>query len=119
MVAAAHEVPPFELELRGVTGHEDEYLFLNVKRGNDDVIFLRDGLLRREPFAAGLDPSVTYLPHVTVGRVGNRERFRDALAVARQYGESLVVPVNEIHAYRIDAVNSREVVASVPLGGPS
>src|SRR6185437_16315838 len=44
MRASVATMTPFEIELRGVTGQEDEYLFLNVKRGNDQIIALHDRL---------------------------------------------------------------------------
>src|SRR5690242_2890498 len=42
--AAVGGLRPFPIELREITGHEGEYLFLNVKRGNDALIALHDGL---------------------------------------------------------------------------
>ena len=35
---------PFNIVLKGVTGSEEEYLFLNVKVGNDQIIELHDKL---------------------------------------------------------------------------
>lgn len=37
-------VKPFRLVLAGIIGAEDEYLFLNVKVGNDAIIQLHDRL---------------------------------------------------------------------------
>lgn len=75
-VAAA--TSPFDIELSDFSGSEDEYLFLNVKRGNDLVISLHDrlydGLLARS-----LDRSRTYVPHVTVGRLADRAGMIAAL----------------------------------------
>jgi 2'-5' RNA ligase len=41
---AIHGIRPFTVQLQGITGHEDEYLFLNIIRGNDLLIELHDRL---------------------------------------------------------------------------
>lgn len=55
---------PFRLVMTGVTGADGEYLFLNVKVGNDQIIQLHDrlytGLLKEY-----LRRSLTYIPHLT------------------------------------------------------
>ena len=68
MSRAAQALRPFTLHPRGITGYAKEYLFLNVKYGNDQLIVLHDylytGLL-----APYLTFQETYLPHLTVGRL--------------------------------------------------
>jgi 2'-5' RNA ligase len=66
---AVRGLAPIRLALRGVTAHEGEYLFLGVKQGNDAVVALRDALHRGvlTPHRSRLH---TFVPHVTIGRVG-------------------------------------------------
>lgn len=108
--------PGFELELQGVTGHLGEYLFLNVRRGNDEVIASREKLYR-ERLAAVRDPASTFLPHVTVGRLPSRHLFLDALVEAQEHRGAITTRVNEVTAYRIEADGHREIVAEVRLAG--
>lgn len=93
---------PFELELRGVTGQQDEWLFLNVKRGNDHLIALHDqlysGLL-----APYLQPRYTYVPHLTVGHLAPGQPFENALRDAASLADTFRTVVHEISAYRISA----------------
>lgn len=70
------------LTLGEVTGHIGEYLFLNVKRGNDDLIALHDRLYTG-PLAPHLSPAHTFTPHLTVGRLSDSAAFATALADAR------------------------------------
>src|ERR1043166_925874 len=58
----------FPVTFRDITVHENEYLFLNVKRGNDALVALHDALYTG-PLARHLVPLHTYVPHVTVGRL--------------------------------------------------
>src|SRR5450631_1243993 len=44
MSRAAQMLRPFTLHMRGITGYATEYLFLNVKYGNDQLIALHDQL---------------------------------------------------------------------------
>ena len=44
MRRATKGLTPFEVTLREVTGHIEEYLFLNVKRGADQLVALHDQL---------------------------------------------------------------------------
>lgn len=58
----------FSVTFRGITAHENEYLFLNVKRGNDTLVALHDAFYTG-PLARHLVRLHTYVPHVTVGRL--------------------------------------------------
>jgi 2'-5' RNA ligase len=105
MRASVVAIPPFEIELRGVTGQEAEWLFLNDRRGNDQTIALHDhlytGLL-----APRLSPRYTYTPYLTVGHLARGERFAAALATASSLSETLRMTTHEIAAYRISATGT-------------
>jgi 2'-5' RNA ligase len=83
MRAAARGIGRFVVELREITGQEGEYLFLNVKRGNDAIIALHDRLYTG-PLAEHLSPAHTFVPHLTVGRLANAVAFNVALRQARR-----------------------------------
>lgn len=106
---------PFRLVCQGVTGHDDEYLFLNIKRGNDAIIGLRDALYT-DLLAGKRTDSVTFLPHVTVGRVRSLPEFANALAVAGEYDGRVTAFVDAITCYGITGDGQRKVLASHRLG---
>lgn len=84
---AVRGVRPITVRFADVTGAADvygvgaQYLFLNIKRGNDALIDLHDRLYRG-PLEVYLSREFSYLPHVTVGRLSDDTTFRAALAIA-------------------------------------
>jgi 2'-5' RNA ligase len=92
---------PFPVKVRGITGHGEEYLFLNVVRGNDPLIDLHDRLYSGS-LAAHLMPEIPYHPHVTVGRLADPTEFSNALALAREMGGTFETVVREIATVRIE-----------------
>ncbi|HKS71313.1 MAG TPA: 2'-5' RNA ligase family protein [Ktedonobacterales bacterium] len=115
MREAARGADPFDLVLAEVTGSEDEYLFLNVKRGRDELIALHDQLYS-PPLDRHFDPRFTYTPHLTVGRVANRTTFDAALTDARvRLPSSFATTVRAISAYSIGADGARAVESTVAL----
>jgi 2'-5' RNA ligase len=106
---------PFPIELREITGHEGEYLFLNVKRGNDELIALHDQLYTG-PLAEHRSWRHTYLPHLTVGRVADPAAFARAVRELRTVEEVFVAEVREVVIYCVGADGAREVEATLALG---
>jgi 2'-5' RNA ligase len=93
---------PFQVRLRGITGHDGEYLFLNVKLGNDQLIDLHDRLYSG-PLATYLLSECTYVPHVTVGHLPDRIEFLKALEVASEVSATFQTVVSEVCTYRIES----------------
>lgn len=112
--AAVEGIAPFPVELRGITGDADEYLFLNVKRGNDEIITLHDRLYTG-PLAPFLSPRHTFIPHVTVGRLERPAAFAVALAQAGRLGDTFTTVVREVAVYRIGPGEARTVELAMPL----
>jgi 2'-5' RNA ligase len=115
MRRATRDLAPFEVTLREVTGHMEEYLFLNVKRGADQIVALHDQLYSGV-LAPYLAPERTFTPHLTVGRLPTAERFALALVDARRMSAHFTVGVEEIAAYHIGEEGSRAIVCQVFLG---
>ncbi|HEX6799173.1 MAG TPA: 2'-5' RNA ligase family protein [Ktedonobacterales bacterium] len=115
MTHIARSVGPFKLELAEVTGSENEYLFLNVKRGNDELIALHDRLYTG-PLSQHSDPRFTYTPHLTVGRIADRTAFAAALDDARaRLPHIFGTTVRAISAYRLGAEGGRAIESTVAL----
>lgn len=117
MRAAVAAIPLFEIVLRGVTGQQDEWLFLNVKRGNDQIIALHDRL-HTGLLAPYLSPRYTYTPHLTVGHVAPGERFEAALDEATALTETFDTTVREITAVRVSASDARSEKYALALPSP-
>jgi 2'-5' RNA ligase len=106
---------PFPVRLAGITGSEGEYLFLSVKRGNDELIALHDrlytGILQEHRSLVH-----TFLPHLTVGRRADNARFQQALADLASLNVTVETDVAAVTVYRIEPGGGRPVESVVRLG---
>lgn len=93
----------FNIQLRGITGdYRDGYLFLNVKKGNDNIIELHDKLYS-EILGSFLWRNVTYCPHLTVGMLPNHKEFDTALDELDCYDETFEAVIDRIYVENIDS----------------
>ena len=105
---------PFPVLLQQVTGHEGEYLFLNVKQGNDRLIALHDSLYDG-PLADYLSYDQTFVPHMTVGRFADQVAWREAVSVVAGISVSHDIVVDAISVYVIESDGNRRVETVVAL----
>jgi 2'-5' RNA ligase len=100
---------PFDLELNDVTAVEDEYVFLDVGPGRQQLIELHDRLYTG-PLARHLSDKHVFRPHITLGRLREPEALATALAKARELVPASTAVVREITVVRLDgaAVAERE-----------
>lgn len=106
----------FPVTFRDITAHEGEYLFLNVKRGNDALVALHDALYTG-PLACHLVRLHTYVPHVTVGRVP-AHRLAEALDATSAITRAHEAVVDAISVRAIDDDGRRTAVIDLPLRAP-
>jgi 2'-5' RNA ligase len=94
----------FNVQLKDFTGdYRDGYLFLNVKKGNDNIIELHDklysGILEHYLFG-----KIIYCPHLTVGRLHKEIEFDKALDELSCYDESFEIVIDKIFIENIDDI---------------
>ena len=116
MSRVAQILGPFPLHMQGITGYASEYLFLNVKSGNDQLIALHEQLYTGV-LAPYLTLEETYLPHLTVGRLSNTTAWTSALRQAQSVTASFETEVHELIAYRLEGETSGNVECGVRLSG--
>jgi 2'-5' RNA ligase len=112
----AEHISPFSLTLRDMTGSGGEFLFLNVKEGNDFLIQLHDELYEGI-LAAYRNPHFTYSPHITLGRPGNSEEYISAIEKYKEWRETYHTVVKEITLEEIGEDEVSNVIGRVPLKG--
>jgi 2'-5' RNA ligase len=112
--SVARHTSPFKLTLRDITGSGGEYLFLNVKKGNDFLIQLHDELYKGilAPFR---DYHFTYTPHITLGRPVNKGECIRAVERYKDWGEIYHTVVKEIVVEEIGANDVSTVIGRLPL----
>lgn len=112
--AATAGIAAFPIALSRVTGSEGEYVFLNVKKGNDQLIALHDRL-----YTGALEPMLsiehTFTPHLTLGRLADRASWRQALELAQTFDVRLDTTVAELSVYQIATSGPRQVELVVAL----
>lgn len=111
--AAVSGICRFTVTLGQVTVHDDEYLFLNVKRGNDQIVYLRDALYSGV-LAAHLVRTHTFVPHVTVGRVAIGD-LPSALDRTSLLTTPVRANVHSVSVYGIELDGRRPILFEVPL----
>jgi 2'-5' RNA ligase len=88
-------IEPFEIRCQNVTGAEGFYLFLNVTKGNDDIIGLRDrlynGMLKTH-----CARELSYILHVTVGKLDDEDTFKKALQDTEDFNTEFTSTVHKI-----------------------
>ncbi|WP_314059399.1 2'-5' RNA ligase family protein [uncultured Vagococcus sp.] len=94
-------ITSFKVVFSGITGDwPSGYLFLNVKKGNDQLIAIHDQL-----YQGILRPYLWwghYLPHITVGQIGDYDIFQGALEESRKNDQSYKLEVRTIALETID-----------------
>ncbi|MBN1593064.1 MAG: 2'-5' RNA ligase family protein [Candidatus Coatesbacteria bacterium] len=106
---------PFRLVLRGITGHEGEYLFLNVIQGNDAIIDIHRRLYSGA-LATHCDRSYAFLPHITVGRCAIREELIRALGSLQGFDALFETTVDTVSIVRLDDSNLAVIENRVIMG---
>ncbi|QQE81027.1 2'-5' RNA ligase family protein [Alicyclobacillus sp. SO9] len=107
---------PFHIMLRGVSGADEVYLFLNVKTGNDQIIALHDELYTGI-LAEHLNRRYTYTPHLTIGRIEDELTFSGALRNTAAWDETFTTTVREVVVEHIDEHHKSTAAFRVPLLG--
>jgi hypothetical protein len=108
-------IKKFNVQLKDFTGDfRDGYLFLNVKKGNDDIIELHDklysGILENFLFR-----KITYCPHLTVGRLGQQMEFDRAIDELSCYDESFEIVIDKLYVENIDILEHSTIEFSFDL----
>lgn len=112
--SAVRGISPFHIRLAQITASEGEYILLNVKQGNDQVIALHDRLYEGT-LASFLSFEQTFVPHMTVGRLADEQTLREALAFTATVHINLAIVVTEVSVYTINDDGARAVESVIPL----
>jgi len=95
------EVRPFELIVKGITGSSDGYVFLDVKKGNDNVIELHDKL-----YSGILKPYhnrfIPYIPHVTIAKLKDEKSHNEVVEELSDFNVEFRTAIDRITIEIID-----------------
>ncbi len=119
MTSALTGTSPFEVVLRNIAPAPDRYLFLHVQKGVAEITMLHEklytGLLW--PFYPNWLQSVTFLPHMTVGRFEDDASWGLAANKLKGITDEFQTIVDTVHVEIIDLQNEDSTIEmSIPLG---
>lgn len=109
-------VPPFELELSGISMCADRfgnYLFLNVVRGCPEITTMHDNLYKGKlkAFASGYP----YVPHLTVGKLPTWELLQKAYEDVGPCREVFRTKINKVAVEMIGEEDESNIVCEYEL----
>ncbi|WP_432666870.1 2'-5' RNA ligase family protein [Wukongibacter baidiensis] len=107
----------FEIKLQGITGESDNYLFLNVIKGKDELSELHNRLYTDilEEFKPDFLKSVKFKPHLTVGKIDSDEGFARALKDTENFTEVFKTVVKKITVEIIGENNESIIESEIEL----
>jgi 2'-5' RNA ligase len=113
------QITCFEIILNGITPTNNfgKYLFLNIQKGNDEIIELHKKLytgILQNHFPEWLKGKV-FLPHMTVGNFNDEEDFEMAINQTKNIVDSFKTIVNEISVEIIDENEDSIIEINIPL----
>lgn len=104
---------PFSVILKGLSFRKDGYIYLNITSGGEMIRTLHHQLYQGilAPF---LHPTLTYVPHLTIGRLGEKE-MRAAKAELAQFDRSFTFQVEQIVLEEILADEGSKIISKHTL----
>jgi 2'-5' RNA ligase len=112
---AVADVHAFEVRLAGVSTAEDEYIFLGLEVGGDDIVALHERLYTGS-LAQHLSRDHVYRPHITLGRLHDRVALADAVVeCAAALPQPSRAVVAEVAVFRLDDASHGEIELTVNL----
>ena len=102
-------ISPFKLVMQGITANGN-YLFLNVKSGNDNIIEIKDTLYSHLPFE--YNRQYTYIPHITLG---NTENINSALASTDDFNYTFETTIDRVCIETIDGEEKSHILFQIIL----
>lgn len=119
LLTVASKVNPFEFILQGITPVKSHgnYLFLGVKKGNEEIIKLHEKLytgILESSYPRWLK-SGEFLPHMTVGQLKDDESFEVAINETKNIDDCFKTIVDEISIEIIDENENSIIELTIPL----
>ncbi len=100
---------PFKVIFKGLSLSNDNYIFLNCIKGNDEIIQLHDEIYAKI-LPTHLKKSIKYIPHITLGRSNSL----DGIELEKEF-ETFV---NEITIELVGENEESILIKNIKLGEP-
>lgn len=112
-------IKPFQITLNGITPKASigNYLFLNIKEGNNQIIEIHKNLYKGilKVFYPEWLKDIDFLPHMTVGCISNLDDFKKAVEETKNIDEVFNTTVETISVEIIDENEDSIIELNIPL----
>jgi len=115
-------IKPFKLQLQRINGQMEDYwnyIFLGVQEGKNEIIDLHKRLYTGilEQFYPKFLKGKGYSPHMTVGKIQNKDEFHHALKELAEFKEPFETTIQYISVEIIDDNEDSMIEMHVKLSG--
>jgi len=106
-------VKPFKIKLQGISGESENYLFLNVIKGVEELTELHNKLYTDilEKYKPEFLRTTKFKPHLTVGKIDDDEEFIKGLRETKDFNEVFRMEVNKV-TVEIIGENQESIIES-------
>lgn len=99
---------PFEVNFKGVSLSDDNYILLNCIKGNNEILRLHDDIYEKI-IPSHFKKSIKYLPHITLGQADNLEDFSN-------FNYEFTTTINEVYIEFIGKNEESIIIKNIKLG---
>ena len=100
---------PFTIVFKGISLSEDNYIFLNCMKGDQEIIELHNEIYK-QILPSHLKKSIKYIPHITLGKANNIENIDS-------FDYEFKTIVDEISIELIGEHEESIIIKNIKLGG--
>ena len=100
---------PFTIVFKGISLSEDNYIFLNCMKGDQEIIELHNEIYK-QILTSHLKKSIKYIPHITLGKANNIEDLDS-------FEHEFKTIVDEISIELIGEHEESIIIKNIKLGG--
>ena len=119
LISALSGFRPFEVTLSGITGDAlfEKFLFLNVGQGKKTIRAMHERLYTGilEKFKPVWLRDGAFLPHMTVGKIEDREEFEEAVKETRNITDCFSTTITAVSVEIIEVNGDSTIEMEIPL----
>ena len=119
LISALSGFKPFEVTLSGITGDAlfEKFLFLNVGKGKKEIRAMHEKLYTGilEKYRPVWLRDGAFLPHMTVGKIEDKEQFEEAVEETRNITDCFATTITAVSVEIIEENGDSTIEMEIPL----
>lgn len=117
---SAKKIKPFSIHLKGLTKTFDDYLFLLVKEGNEEIVHLHDKLYSGI-LTSHIPTDYPFHPHITLGYFRKNDNTFNDVLYAKAYEEAqglnfdITCDFDSVSIIKGEEINPPQIIKTIYL----